>query len=331
MPVNAAPFFIVGSGRSGTTLLRVILASHSRISIPPETWFLLPLLRRLEPDRLLSSAQVDYAIRTITGHYRWPDMELSAQEFCRRARELARPSLRDVVELIYTATMERENKRRWGDKTPGYIEIVPRLARLFPGSRFIHLCRDGRDVTKSFQRTGWYGPWLSDNTSEWNRAFDCRKRWIQSEVDKAIMDIRYEDLVLDVERTVRDICTFLGEEFEPQMLAWQSRVDGLVPAREMAIHDKLRHLPGAADVDRWRREMTTREVFVCEAYIGERLAEAGYDRKFPNSLWAPVFRVTRWYCTVFAPVSNLLSRVLRAMRRRGLPQPADRREFPTRR
>jgi hypothetical protein len=35
---TTAPFFIVGSGRSGSTLLRMMLASHSRITIPPETW-----------------------------------------------------------------------------------------------------------------------------------------------------------------------------------------------------------------------------------------------------------------------------------------------------
>ena len=43
-----APFFIVGSGRSGSTLLRLILASHSRICIPPETWFLVPLLDKYD-------------------------------------------------------------------------------------------------------------------------------------------------------------------------------------------------------------------------------------------------------------------------------------------
>ena len=75
---NSAPFFIVGSGRSGTTLLRMILASHSGLAIPPETWFLLPLLRRLDTSRPLSAAEVNYAVQTVTSHYRWPDMNLSA-------------------------------------------------------------------------------------------------------------------------------------------------------------------------------------------------------------------------------------------------------------
>ena len=55
-----APFFIVGSGRSASTLLRMMLASHSRIRrIPPETWYLIPLLEELPVDCLLDAAQVE--------------------------------------------------------------------------------------------------------------------------------------------------------------------------------------------------------------------------------------------------------------------------------
>jgi Sulfotransferase family len=52
------PLFIVGSGRSGTTLLRLILAGHSRIHISPETWFVLSLLEELPLKAVLSSTQV---------------------------------------------------------------------------------------------------------------------------------------------------------------------------------------------------------------------------------------------------------------------------------
>ena len=106
-------------------MLRVILVSHSRITIPPETWFLLPLLRRLPTDRPLDGTQVEFAVETIVGHYRWPDMMMSKPDFRRRVQELERPFLRDIVEIIYQTHMERDHKPRWGDKTPGYIEVVP--------------------------------------------------------------------------------------------------------------------------------------------------------------------------------------------------------------
>jgi len=292
----------------------VILASHSRITIPPETWFLLPLLRRLRTDQPLDVAQVEFAVKTITGHYRWPDMMMSEADFRRRVRELERPFLRDIVQIIYQTHMERDHKPRWGDKTPGYIEVVPQLMELFPGARFIHLVRDGRDVAKSFQQRGWYGPWLHENTREWNEALAYRERWNHVEAKNSILDVRYEDLVLDTERTVRGICDFLGEQFEPQMLAWQGRVEDLVPARELVIHDKLGRPPAAADVERWRHEMTVRELFVSEAFLGRHLVFAGYEPYFINPLWTPLFQLTRWSCVGMEKVTSFPLKTLRHLR-----------------
>ena len=322
MALGSAPFFIVGSGRSGTTLLRMILASHSRLTIPPETWFLLPLLQRLDPVRPLTKAELEFAVNTVIHHYRWPDMKLPAAEFRQRVDRLQQASLREVVEVIYRDHTARENKPRWGDKTPGYIEIVPQLLRMFPGSKFIYLCRDGRDVAKSFQRQGWYGPWLHHNFREWSEASDWRARWDKAEYNNHLLDVHYEDLVLDTDRVVHRICDFLDEPFEPQMLAWQSRVDDLVPAREMVIHGKLRRAPLEADDGRWRREMTVREQLVSEAFIGTRLERSGYPRRFESRLWRPAFPLVRCGCIAFSAAAFVTSRLLRPLRWLGLRRPA---------
>src|SRR5580698_523448 len=102
----------------------------------------------------------------MTSHYRWPDLNFEVSEFRRQVADLETPYLQDVVELVYQNHLNREHKQRWGDKTPGYIEIVPQLAGLFPGAKFIHFVRDGRDVAKSFQSLRWAGRWLHDNTRE---------------------------------------------------------------------------------------------------------------------------------------------------------------------
>lgn len=165
---TTAPFFIVGSGRCGSTLLRMMLASHSRLSIPPETWFLIPpLVKRFSIDRPLNAAEIESAVSVITGDYRWPDMKIDAQEFRHAVGQLAQPRVRDLAEVVYRWHVQTEGKARWGDKTPVYIEILPELASMFPGSRFIHLVRDGRDVAKSFKATGWDsgGRWLHGCTT----------------------------------------------------------------------------------------------------------------------------------------------------------------------
>jgi hypothetical protein len=320
--VNSPPFFIVGSGRSGTTLLRMILASHSHLAIPPETWYMLRLLEKFDPKQPLSPDDIRTAAKIMTGHYRWPDMNIDAKEFTREALELKNPSLSDVVEIVYRKHLDRENKPRWGDKTPGYIQIVPELIAMFPDAKFIHFYRDGRDVARSFQAQGWYGRWLHDNAREWNEALDYNKRWRSSPLAHRILQVRYEDLVLDTEKTLRDICHFLDEKYEPQMQSWQGHIDQLVPAREAHIHVKLNHTPNPEDVYRWKREMTTREIFVAEAFMGRHLEEMGYERRFRGGMWPIALGMTRWYCRTVLPVISLPVRAVRWLRDRLLGRAA---------
>jgi hypothetical protein len=310
------PFFIVGSGRSGTTLLRMILASHSRLAIPPETYFLDPLLKRFSPTRPLMPDEVMRAIAIVTGSIRWPDMDIAAAAYSTEAAALPNPTLRDLVEIIYRTYLKREGKARWGDKTPAYIRIVPQLAQLYPGARFIHLMRDGRDVAKSFQSVGWYGPLLNRNMGEWLEAAQLDVRWRDAGLAERLLLVRYEDLVRDTERTVQGLCEFLGERFEPPMLAWEDKVDRLVPQREMAIHTKLRRRPDPGDVERWRREMSVSEQLVAEAFMGVDLARAGYERRFAGLLWRPLLPAVRYFCRLVLPLaSGVGSRIGISMRK----------------
>ena len=301
-------------------MLRLMLCSHSRLAIPPETWYLIPLLQRFDIERTLNAAELESAVAIITQHYRWPDQKLDAQEFRRAVSQLPAPHLRDVVEVIFRRHMQAEGKARWGDKTPIYIEVVPQLARMFPGSRFIHLVRDGRDVAKSHQAAGWNGYWLHDNTKEWTRALEFYRRLAGSQLGERMLQVRYEELVLDPEAALRRICQFIGEEFEPQMLSWERQVDEQVPERERHIHTKLKRRSGPDDVARWKREMTDRELFVAEAFMGAHLSRAGYERRYPGAWWAPAFALTRVYCRAVLPAVSLQRRALHFLRRRLTPR-----------
>ena len=313
---TTAPFFIVGSGRSGSTLLRMMLASHPRLTIPPETWYLIPLLQPFSVDRPVTADEVESAVSIVTGHYRWPDMNLDAQDFRHEAARLPEPHLRDLVEVVYRSHVQAEGKARWGDKTPVYIEILPQLATMYPNSRFIHLIREGRDVAKSFQATDWIGRWLHDNAREWTRALECRRRWVCSDFRDRILQVRYEDLVLETESALRKICGFIGEEFEPQMLSWQMKVDEQVPARERDVHAKLKLKSGAERVAQWKREMSAREMFVSETFMGSDLTRLGYDRRYSSPFWTPAFVLTRLYCRTGLLAVELQIRCARFLRNR---------------
>lgn len=306
---TVAPFFIVGSGRSGSTLLRLMLASHSRIAIPSETWYLIALLEEFPFDRVLQENETAAAVAMMTNHFTWPDIRLGAAEFRSRAANLSRVRLRDLVEIVYRWHMEVDGKSRWGDKTPAYIEIVPALAAMFGDAKFIHLIRDGRDVAKSFQRQGWYGPWMRGYVREWLRAVEFDRKLSKTLLNERILRVRYEDLVLHPEATLRRICAFIDEKFEDQMLLWRGKVTEAVSEREKQIHLSLDRDMNPSDVSRWKREMTSREIFVAEALMGAQLSHFGYERRYRSRLWSPLLAATRTYCRTVLPVVGLQRRI----------------------
>lgn len=299
---SAPPFFIVGSGRSGSTLLRMMLASHSRLAIPPETWFLLPLVERMPLDRALTREELDQAISLMTGHYRWSDMKMGVEEFRDRAAHLKAPSVRNLVEIVYGIHLNAVGKQRWGDKTPPYVRIVPQLATIFPAARFIYLVRDGRDVARSFQSLMIYGRTIHQNTIEWLDANRWVRTWMASQYAESIIRVRYEDLVVDTENTLCRICEFIGEQYEPQMLSWRDDVEHLVPQREIHVHKKLKRASSQTDIERWRREMSSREMFVAESFLHRDLLHFGYECRFRARSWRPLFWLTRLYCIFVWPV-----------------------------
>jgi hypothetical protein len=312
--LSESPFFIVGSGRSGSTLLRLLLSSHSRIHIPPETWFIIPLVRRFPLHHRLLPDQLTAAVEIITTHYRWPDLGLAATDMKRWAAELSEPLLSDVIDLVYDNLLRSSGKQRIGDKTPPYIGIVPQLVAMYPGARFIHLIRDGRDVAASFIELQYKIKYYHGERFEWTaairRGLSCRDSGYSGQV----LDIRYENLVRDPKATLAEICCFLGETFEPEMLAGRIAL-GAVPERERGIHRKLA-LPITKDeAGAWRHKLSALECFLMEACLRRDLIALNYPLRFQAVSWQPLLGATRFALEKSAP---LLDTVIPALKRRDL-------------
>ena len=312
--VSNSRFFIVGSSRSGTTMLRLMLAGHSRLVIPPETWFLLTLVKRFPLAGPLSAAEARAATAAILDCHRWPDMAIDAADFERRAAALDRPSLRDLADIVYVVHCDRAGKPRAGDKTPTYIGIVPQLKRLYPDAKFINMIRDGRDVTISFVDANFKGRPYHGREFEWTNAVRLAAEYRKSSLAAEILEVRYEELIAEPERVLRAICAFLGEQFEPAMLAFHSRLD-LVPERERDIHTKL-DLPIRSDLAGvWRRKLSAFECFVIEASLRRDLASLDYPLRYRAATWRPLQAAIYGGMRACAP---FLDRAIPALRRRDI-------------
>jgi hypothetical protein len=186
------PIFIVGCQRSGTTLLRLILDSHPRISCGPETRFLADL------------AQVTRRNWGSLRNYGYPQQYWDA-----KFAELFASFQRDYASA--------RGKSRWADKTPRYALSLDYILRLFPHAQIVHMVRDGRDVVAS-HRDRW-GYWSALKAVEkWPRYVRAVRAASASLPPERLYELRYEDLVGDPEATLRALLDFLGEEWDPAVM-----------------------------------------------------------------------------------------------------------------
>jgi hypothetical protein len=308
-----APFFIVGAGRSGTTLLRLILAGHSRLHIPAETWFLRPLVRDFPLTGVLTQPQFERAIETMVRDERWPDMNMAEPVLRRQAAALAQPTLVDLIDLVYRHLLQASSKQRLGDKTPHYFAIVPELATLYPDAKFIHLVRDGRDVAISWIDAGWQRYY--ETRFEWPAAVAHLVRDRAAYPDR-VLEVHYEDLVRQPVDVAQRICAFLGEAYEPAMLNWQDRTE-LVASRDRHVHERLRQPLSDIAIATWRRRLSAVECFAMESCLHRELARSDYTLRFSARGWRPLFRITAGVLRTVAPLLH-----------RGIPYLQKRRMLP---
>jgi len=290
------PFFIVGAHRSGTTMLRLMINSHPNLAVPFESGFIPFFYRELakygdlrikdNAARLLKDIQEDPSVKKGELIHD-PEAILS----------YAITGYADLVNAIFEVYARKKGKKRWGDKTPGYVGELDIIWKLFPGCRIIHLVRDGRDVALSLSKIEWgsgHIPKLAENW-RWMTTLGHKIGAILGE--QYYLEVRYEDLVLKTEETIRTICTFLQEPYYKEMLAFSTTAEMEMPKESMKWHKNSVRPPDPNKVYMWKHKMSLSDRIIFEQIAGSALELFGYEReKHPSTLGSRLKRL--YYCVV---------------------------------
>jgi hypothetical protein len=270
----AGPIFVLGVQRSGTTLMRMILSSHSRIAMPGEAEVLRPILAKYGGGAI-PAADIRPIVRYMRESPLMKRWNYDPGPFLKWLGRQGDLSLKDFISSFFDHYAKNEGKVRWGDKTPSFFRFLPLLHRIFPDAKFIHIIRDGRDVFDSWRKLD---P-TKDNAAvvalEW--AYKLRQigKFMGSLEPRAQLTIRYEDLLGSPQKTLRGICAFLGEKYEPRMAHFYKDSPYYVGGH----HSKLIFQPiDPGNVEKWRKNITAREARFFDFLAGRTLAQYGYPK-----------------------------------------------------
>lgn len=259
---NPAPIFIGGAARSGTTLLRVMLDSHSRIACGPEL--------KIIPDWL---QQWQHDIKSF-GNY--------AAENLRMERGVIDDAYRAKLSRLFNWVRERSGKPRIAEKTPHNVIYFGHIDQLFPDSPLIHVIRDGRDVVASLLGMEWYYPdgrrvpYTKDVAAAgryWAKAVTAGLK-ARRHLGEKVLEVRYESLVEQPEREMRRVLAHLDEPWDEAVLHHDRYPHDL--AGETSAGQVSRPVY-TASVGRWRTVLSDGDLATIREKTGRLLAELGYD------------------------------------------------------
>jgi hypothetical protein len=240
-------FFVVGSPRSGSTLLARMLGSHSKIFSRPEPHLLTPLAH-LGYYNKVEKAPYDALLAAESTRAFVEDLPGGEQDYIDACRAYA-----DTLYLRMLGT--RPDAERFLDKTPAYALILDFMAKIYPTAKYVILTRHPLAVFSSFAESFF--------DSDYQAAHDYNPitwRYVPAVADflrKApvpIYHVVYEDLVADPEPMLNEIFEFLGLEHEADAVNYgeHEHVEkGLGDPIGVAKHSR----PTTASIHKWATEV----------------------------------------------------------------------------
>ena len=237
------PVFVVAPVRSGSTFLRLMLDSHPNISNPGECDFLFDLI----------------------------------------VEDGKQPNVKDYCESLLLNRIFQDKKIKLDNKL-NYLELISsfvdqlkcnnsiltmnihrdfqNIPYIFPDARYIHLLRDPRDVARSCIGMGWvenvyHGVdiWLNAEKS-----WDKLKKKLRAD---QYIEIKYEELLKDVEAGLTKICNFLDIEYTEQMMDYAKNSTYQLPDKNLSYQ--------------WKNKYNKRELQLVEGKASKIIIERGYE------------------------------------------------------
>ena len=277
------PIFIIGTERSGTNLLRLILDVHPNIAIPHpphimKNFFKLePFYGNLKEDANFKKLIQDVVKMVELHPYPWA-IKLSKEKIFRETQ------VRDLIHIffaIYNQYLENTNKKRWGCKSTFMIYHIALIQRYWPTSKFLYMVRDGRDVAASAKKSIFNHYNVYYTSRLWKKEQQIGIYWLSKLSNKDIFLIKYENLLRDPQGTMKSVCSFLNESYDENMLNYFQTQEAQKSSRLSVSWRNTSKSIMKDNFEKFKSELRRKEIDLFEAIAGPELDYFSYSLTQP--------------------------------------------------
>lgn len=289
------PIFMIGTQRSGSNLLRLMLNQLPDIVAPHPPHVLhrmMPVMSTygdLAKDENFATLVDDVCRMVELNPVPWPDVTLDREKVAAGCR--AR-SLVAVFGAVYQALSDAQGKKTWMCKSMQNTLFLPQIEAYYSSAKYIYLYRDGRDVAVSFRKAVVGEKHFYHIAKEWadtqclalaHRAIVPSDRFIS---------ISYEELTAQPEPTMQRLCEFLDAKYHPSMLEYHTSDEAKRAADASALWGNVVKPIMTDNTRKFLREALPEDVKIFESVAGDVLDALGYDRVYVPRGKEPQFSAT---------------------------------------
>lgn len=278
-----SPIFVVGAPRSGTTLLQLIIGTHSNLFSLPETHYFTFVNQNVKMIKNNSSTFSNILFDALE---KKPMLLFRKNEKCNIIKAIGREKTeKNILEQIILEykTKHSLGGNRWVEKTPRHVNHLNEIFFSWPDAKVINVFRDPRGSISSFHHLKKFKTKKDNYLDIFMRIFKWKK-CISSAIEykNSIFTIRYEDLIDDTEYYTRKIMEFIGEEFEERQITdfnknYKTSTINEEKHKKLTKTNKIINRKAI-----WKERLEINEVYCIELLCSKEMKMLGY--KPVNSL-----------------------------------------------
>lgn len=277
------PVQMIGTQRSGSNLLRLLLNQYPEIVAPHPPHILqrfLPLLPQygdLSVPENMTALTNDVCLLIEKNPVPWPEIKLDREKILRSCK------VNDLVEIfrvVYDEMALCHHASMWICKSMANVHYANKIESVGIKPLYIYLYRDGRDVACSFKKAIVGEKHIYHIARQWRKdQLACLQLKERINPDR-FFAISYERLISDPEKEMRQLCNFLNLKFDPAIFDYYLSDESKTTSGAGKMWENVAKPILHNNTKKYMKELDKEEVLIFETVAGDVLETLGYQLEY---------------------------------------------------